>query len=68
MPSCININYIKEGHAILIRLIYTIEIKDFKVYIEVDKGVKVGEENSCNTAIKAKLDTAPEAFAFELVC
>ncbi len=67
MFSCINADYIKEWYAVFIYLIYTIEKKDFKIRSEVEKGIRVHEENNCHMAIMFKLDTAPKAFAFKLV-
>jgi len=53
--------------TVFIRFIYIIEDKNFKIYIEIDEEIGVGEENNCYTAVKSELDTVPKAFAFKLV-
>ena len=44
-PSCINADYTEEQYAVFIRLIYTIEEENFRVYSKVDKRVGVRKEN-----------------------
>ena len=65
--SCVNADHIKERHAILVGLVYTIEKEKLRVSLEVGKRVRVSKKNSCNPTILCKLDSAPKALLVKLV-